>query len=162
MSEVPLQARARFLITLGRCQFCITLGRRLIPHHIIRRPIPHPVIDRQIPNQVITEPDCKDAEHRGTSLIRNSTPLRPYSRTMPRALWWSLGGGGCFLSARYPCTHHVRPEADSQSHSTRGQFRIAVDWRLFSHHVIHRPIPCQVIERLIPHQCRPAPDSTSR
>jgi hypothetical protein len=26
---------------------------------------------------------------RGTSLIRNSTPLGPYSRTMPRALRWS-------------------------------------------------------------------------
>ena len=25
---------------------------------------------------------------RGTSLIRNSAPLGPYSRTMPRALWW--------------------------------------------------------------------------
>jgi len=26
--------------------------------------------------------------YRGTSLIRNSTHLGPYSRTMPRALWW--------------------------------------------------------------------------
>ena len=26
--------------------------------------------------------------YRGTSLIRNSDPLGPYSRTMPRALWW--------------------------------------------------------------------------
>ena len=24
----------------------------------------------------------------GTSLTRNSNPLGPYSRTMPRALWW--------------------------------------------------------------------------
>jgi len=27
--------------------------------------------------------------YRGTSLIRNSTPLVPYCRPMPRALWWS-------------------------------------------------------------------------
>ena len=27
--------------------------------------------------------------YRGTSLIRNSSPLAPYSRTMPRALWRS-------------------------------------------------------------------------
>ena len=27
--------------------------------------------------------------YRGTSLIRSSAPLGPYSRTMPRALWWS-------------------------------------------------------------------------
>ena len=33
---------------------------------------------------------------RGTSLIRNSAPLGPCSRTIPRALWWVLGRG-CFL-----------------------------------------------------------------
>jgi len=27
--------------------------------------------------------------YRGTSLIRNCPPIGPYSRTMPRALWWS-------------------------------------------------------------------------
>jgi len=27
--------------------------------------------------------------YRGTSLIRNRNPLRPYSRDMPRALWWT-------------------------------------------------------------------------
>ena len=27
--------------------------------------------------------------YRGTSLMRDSAPLGPYSRTMPRALWWS-------------------------------------------------------------------------
>jgi hypothetical protein len=32
---------------------------------------------------------------RGTSLIRHSTPLGPYSTTMPRAL--SRSCGGCFL-----------------------------------------------------------------
>jgi len=30
---------------------------------------------------------------RGTSLIKNSAHLGPYSRTMPRALWWPQGGG---------------------------------------------------------------------
>ena len=29
---------------------------------------------------------------RGTSLIRNSAPLGPYSRTKHRALWWPSGG----------------------------------------------------------------------
>ena len=29
--------------------------------------------------------------YRGTFLTRNSAPLRPYSRTMPRALWWPWG-----------------------------------------------------------------------
>ena len=27
--------------------------------------------------------------YKGTSLVRNCFPLRPYSRPMPRALWWS-------------------------------------------------------------------------
>jgi len=31
-------------------------------------------------------------KYKGTSLIRNSAPLGPYSGTMPRALWWSWGG----------------------------------------------------------------------
>ena len=26
--------------------------------------------------------------YRGTSLIRNSAPVGPYGRTIPRALWW--------------------------------------------------------------------------
>ena len=43
------------------------------------------------------------ATYRGTSLIRNSAPLEPNSRTMPRALK-SPRGGGCFLRARYLCT----------------------------------------------------------
>ena len=30
-----------------------------------------------------------DGHHRGTSLIRNRAPLGPYSRTMPKTLWWS-------------------------------------------------------------------------
>ena len=28
------------------------------------------------------------SRYRVTSLIRNCAPLRPYSRTMPRAIWW--------------------------------------------------------------------------
>ena len=31
--------------------------------------------------------------YRGTSIIRDSAPLGAYSRTMPRTLWWSQGGG---------------------------------------------------------------------
>jgi len=38
----------------------------------------------------------------GTSLIRNRLPLGPYSRPLPRALWWSRGGG--HFRARYLCT----------------------------------------------------------
>jgi len=37
---------------------------------------------------VLNEGQSQDA-YRGTSLIRNSAPLGPYSRNMPRALWWS-------------------------------------------------------------------------
>ena len=39
--------------------------------------------------------------YRGTSLIRNRRPPGPYSRTVPRALRWSLGGG-LFLMREVP------------------------------------------------------------
>ena len=41
--------------------------------------------------------------YRATSLIRNRAPLGPYSRIMPRALWWS-DGGGLFLMSEVPMT----------------------------------------------------------
>ena len=40
-------------------------------------------------------------QYRGTSLIRNSPLLGPYSRTVPRALWWPWGGG-VFLMSEVP------------------------------------------------------------
>ena len=39
--------------------------------------------------------------YRGTSLIINNPSLGPYSRLMPRALWWSLEGG-LFLMSEVP------------------------------------------------------------
>ena len=44
---------------------------------------------------------CASDPYKGTSLIRNSAFLVPYSRNMPRALWWSLGGGA-FLMGEVP------------------------------------------------------------
>ena len=38
---------------------------------------------------------------RGTSLIRNTPLLGPCSRTVPRVLWWSYGGG-LFLMSEVP------------------------------------------------------------
>jgi len=38
--------------------------------------------------------------YRGTSLVRNCLLLRPYSRTIPRALWWSLARGWVFSYER--------------------------------------------------------------
>jgi len=39
---------------------------------------------------------------RSTSLIKNRAPLGPYTRTMPRAVWWSLGGGRGLLMSELP------------------------------------------------------------
>jgi len=39
---------------------------------------------------------------RGTSLIRTPPLLGPYSRTIPRVLWWSRGEGGLFLMSEVP------------------------------------------------------------
>ena len=38
----------------------------------------------------------------GTSLIRNSLPLGPDIRTMPRALWWPYGVGGFLWEKETP------------------------------------------------------------
>ena len=40
-----------------------------------------------------SSPRASHPLYRGTSLIRNRAPLGPYSSRMPRALWWSWGGG---------------------------------------------------------------------
>ena len=40
----------------------------------------------------------RNPPYRGTSLIRNRLLPGPYSRTMPRALWCSWGGGRFFIS----------------------------------------------------------------
>ena len=46
--------------------------------------------------------------YRGTSLIRNSNPLGPYSSNMPRALWWSQGAGAVSYQRGTP-VHPIRP-----------------------------------------------------
>jgi hypothetical protein len=53
------------------------------------------------------------------SHMRNCPSLGPYSRPMPRALWWSQGGGGTSLGARYPCTY-VRALDKKGPHSITG------------------------------------------
>ena len=46
--------------------------------------------------------------YRGNSLIRNRAPLGPYSRFLPRAVWWS-NVGGMFLMSEVPLnsTPHI-------------------------------------------------------
>ena len=39
-------------------------------------------------------------QYRGTSMIRSSAPLGPYSRTTPRALWWPWVGGLFLMGSR--------------------------------------------------------------
>jgi len=54
-----------------------------------------------------TEGTALFVDYRGTSRIRNSAPLGPYSRSMSRALWWSLGGW-LFLMSEVPlCRWHA-------------------------------------------------------
>ena len=53
--------------------------------------------------------------YRGTTLVGKCTPLGPYRRPMPRASWWSWGGGRVLMS-QVPLysTHPGRYEALSQ------------------------------------------------
>jgi hypothetical protein len=42
-----------------------------------------------------------DPAYRGTSIIKNSASLGPYSRNMPMATWWPYGGE-LFLMSEMP------------------------------------------------------------
>ena len=44
-----------------------------------------------------------EQRYRGTSLIRNSTPLEPHSKNMPRDLWRPLRGGLFLMSEISQC-----------------------------------------------------------
>ena len=46
--------------------------------------------------------------YRGTSFIRNSAPLGPFSRTTQRALWWPYGGGGVSYEQGTPVPSRIR------------------------------------------------------
>ena len=54
-------------------------------------------------------------DYRGTSLTRKCNPLGPYRRALPRALWWSLGGGAFSYERGHPVQdqhgHLLRPPA---------------------------------------------------
>ena len=55
------------------------------------------------------EPGHKPTErYRGTSLIRNAPLLGPFSRTTPRVLWWSQGGGAVSYEQGTPCSGGVQ------------------------------------------------------
>ena len=45
----------------------------------------------------ITSHVFQDVTYRGTSLLRNCFPLGPYSRPIPKVLWWSWGGGAFLM-----------------------------------------------------------------
>ena len=49
-----------------------------------------------------TEEPALSRLYRGTSLKRNAPLLGPYIRTIQSVLWWSWGGGGCFLELGTP------------------------------------------------------------
>ena len=55
------------------------------------------------------------SDYRRTSLIRNSTPIGPYSRTMSRVLWW-FKGGRLFLMSEVPL-YGAPPSAPFVQHS---------------------------------------------
>ena len=50
--------------------------------------------------------------YRGTSLIRDRTSLEPYSRTMPRDIWWSWRGGALSYEQGTPAVQQSAPPAE--------------------------------------------------
>ena len=57
-----------------------------------------------------------ERQYRGASIIRNSAPLGPYRRNMPRALW-RPSGGGLFLMSEAP---HVPVQGGGRSRLSAG------------------------------------------
>jgi len=87
-----------------------TSTRGLSPERWGGRVIPAPNITARQGNTL--------ARYRGTSRIRNRTPLGPHSGPMPRALWWSCGGpmGGavCYERGTPVRSRHVAPSVSSR------------------------------------------------
>jgi len=61
----------------------------------IGTPTQTPKLSPRMPNRVV---ESGLRVYRGTSLMRERSPLGPYSMHMPRALWWSYGGGCLLMS----------------------------------------------------------------
>jgi len=78
-------------LALTRLALFPPASRVVLPLHISGNACPEPHL----------QPCTADGRYRCTSLIRNSAPLEPYSRNMPRTLWWSWGGG-LFLMSEVP------------------------------------------------------------
>jgi len=58
--------------------------------------------------------------------MRNNASLGPYSKLMPRALWWSLGGGGVLMSEvplQLEDFAKVEPRTDCQLQDTNCPFQ---------------------------------------
>ena len=54
-----------------------------------------------------TPATLRRSAHRGTSPIRKRHPLGPYTKTMPRDIWWPQGGGR-FLMSEVPLYSYER------------------------------------------------------
>ena len=66
-----------------------------------------------VPRSCALQGHLTRTHYRGTLLMRNRTPLRPYSRMMPEALWGPFGGGGVLMSAHSlveRLSHHLATE----------------------------------------------------
>ena len=60
------------------------------PHRLLYHSTPDlRVIKKKKKKEQLNDFHRMEMAYRGTSLMRKHLPLGPYSRTMPRALWWS-------------------------------------------------------------------------
>ena len=71
-----LSTKARDSVTNGACGVQDVKGVPCVLLHVYFNITHRTLLDYESP-------------YRGTSLMRKRTPLGPYSRTMPRGLWWS-------------------------------------------------------------------------
>ena len=87
----------------------------------------------------------------GTSVTRNSAPLGPYGRTMPRALW-RPSGGGLFLMSKVALSLDTHTPALPLKHGTPPHSRCAMYHRavpLFSESGTYMTVKARLWEHLL-------------
>ena len=102
----------------------------------------------------IGSPHRPSPPYRGTSITRNSAPLGPYSRNVPRALWRPYGGGAVSYERGIP----VRSQMSWCTLQMSGSYTPGIKFIYFQH-LIHVPFTQEgCIAKTVPRgESKPAP-----
>jgi len=88
----PLKVLCSLPANLSRCCVLSSLGSGLAPPRETMK------VHEPYSRDSGAEAQCPGGGYRGTSFIRNTPLLGPYSKTLPRVLRWSKGAGRFLMS----------------------------------------------------------------